>query len=116
MVSDIDALQYHMNSPTKLSLLFTTAPRQRNLRGDPWLWQDLKQSIATARPPANADEFVAWLESEFEQLVGVPISHADIIFLKKYSHGGMSSGCINPKFWRETVLPFLRKNFEDQNP
>jgi hypothetical protein len=105
-----------MSNPSKLSRLFTKAPRQWNLRGDPWLWQDLKQNIETTKPPANADAFVAWLESEFEHLVGVPLSHPDIVFLKKYNHGGMSSGCINPKFWRDTVLPFLRKSFEDQNP
>ena len=105
-----------MNSSSQPSRLFAKAPRQWNLRGDPWLWQDLKQNIETAKPPANADEFVAWLESEFERLIGVPISHADIVFLEKYSHGGMSSGCINPKFWRETVLPFLRKSFDDQKP
>lgn len=98
-----------------LSQLFTTQPRQWNLRGDPWLWRDLAQRIDAAKVPANADEFVVWLEAEFEQLVGVPISHTEIVFVKQYAHGGMSSGCVNPQFWRETVVPFLKKKFEERS-
>lgn len=97
----------------KLSQLFVERPRQWNLRGDPWLWQDLEQCIDAAKPVANADELVAWLEAEIERLVGVPISHSEIVFVKKYAHGGMSSGCVNPKFWRETLLPLLRERFEN---
>ena len=97
----------------KLSRLFAATPRQWNLRGDPWLWRDLTGRIDAAKRPLNADEFAAWIEVEFEHLVGVPVSHAEVVFVKKYSHGGMSSGCINPKFWRETVIPFLKKSFEE---
>ncbi len=74
------------------------------------------QRIDAARQPVNADEFTAWLRTEFELLTGVPVSHPDIVFVEKYSHGGMSSGCINPSFWRDTVIPFLKKRFEEQCP
>jgi len=97
-----------------LSQLFAKHPRQWGLRGDPWLWRDLEQCVDAAKQPANSDEFVAWLESEFGRLVGVPISHPEIVFAKKYAHGGMSGGCVNPKFWRETLLPLLRQRFEEQ--
>ena len=100
--------------PQTLSQLFAKRPRQWNLRGDPWLWEDLEQYVDAAKQPASADEFVAWLESEFERLIGVPISHSEIVFVKKYAHGGMSSGCVNPKFWRETLLPMLRQRFEER--
>jgi hypothetical protein len=111
----LDIQADRMGKPAKLSELFVVQPRQWGLRGDPWLWRDLAQRVESMPEPANADAFVAWLESEFQQLVGVPMTHTEIVFVKQYAHGGMSSGCINPKFWRETLLPFLRQRFEEWN-
>ena len=104
-----------MSNPVNLSEVFAVAPRQWGLRGDPWLWRDLAQRVDVLPEPANADAFVAWLEYEFQQLVGVPVTHTEIVFVKQYAHGGMSSGCIDPRFWRETALPLLKQRFEDRS-
>jgi len=54
------------------------------------------------------------IEKAFEELTGFPLSHCDAVYVEKYSHGGMSSGYVNPKFWRETAVPLLQGRLQAQ--
>lgn len=88
---------------------FTLEPSRWGLRGDPWLWRDMRQRFAAVPCPATADELEAIVTAEFARLTVHPVTHGEMIHLEQYSHGGMSSGMVSPEFWRETAVPLLRQ-------
>jgi len=60
------------------------------------------------RCPATPEGLTSVIAEAFEELTGFPLSHADPIYVEKYNHGGMSSGYVQPRFWRETPVPLLQ--------
>lgn len=98
-----------MAGPTPISALFIPEPTSWGLRGDPWLWRDMRQRFSAVPCPATGDELAAIIEAEFDRLTGHPVTHGEMIHLEQYSHGGMSSGMVWPEFWRDTALPLLRQ-------
>lgn len=65
--------------------------------------------------PATPEGLASVIEGAFEELTGFPLSHADPIYVERYSHGGMSSGYVQPKFWRETAVPLLQGRLPAQS-
>ena len=78
------------------------------LRGDPYLWREMRQHFEGVGCPTTSEGLTSVIEEAFKELTGFPLSHADPIYVEKYSHGGMSSGYVDPKFWRETAVPLLQ--------
>jgi hypothetical protein len=97
-----------MGRPSTVAVLFQLEPQRWGYRGDPYLWREMRQQLEGVACPATPDSLTSIIEEAFEDLTGFPLSHADPIYVEKYSHGGMSSGYVYPKFWRETVIPLLR--------
>lgn len=95
----------HANAP--LATLFEAEPMRWGLRGDPWLWRDMKERFAGVPCPDTGDALAAAVGTTFEQLTGRPLSHPEHFYLEKYSHGGMSSGMVSPQWWRDTGIPLL---------
>jgi hypothetical protein len=88
----------------ELSSLFAREPDQSYLRGDPFLWRDMKQAVSTLALPNTEAEFVALFESIFETLTDGKLpqtvsSESDSIYVERYSLGGMSSGQVSLRFW-----------------
>jgi len=71
----------------------------------------MKQHLINIGCPDSIEEFIKIIEITFRNLTGHPVFHEDFIGIEKYSHGGMSSGCVDPKFWREKAIPLLKKRF-----
>ena len=101
-----------MTKPPHISDLFDPVPYQWGLRGDPWVWSDMRDQFAGVECPATADELAATIEATFLRLAGIPVTHPESTYIEKYAHGGMSSGYVNPKWWRETAIPLLRSRLE----
>jgi hypothetical protein len=93
--------------------LFDTQPHQWNLRGDPHLWREMRAHFEGVPLPSSPDELVALLEAAFETLTGHSISETEMFFTERYNTGGMSSGMVLPKFWREKIIPFLLARFSE---
>lgn len=91
--------------------IFSKTPAQWGLRGDPYLWEDMKRTLATVRLPSSAAKVRSGLEKAFLNLTGRPISTDEYFYVEKYAHGGMSSGGIAPDFWRTSGIPILIENF-----
>ena len=91
--------------------LFDTKPIQWGLRGDPHLWQEMRTHFEPIPLPATASEVSVLVEAAFETLTGHSIVGDEHFFVERFSHGGMSSGYISPKFWRETVMPLLHARY-----
>jgi 8-oxo-dGTP pyrophosphatase MutT (NUDIX family) len=95
-----------------LSALFRSEPQQWGLRGDPFLWRHMKQTFKNTSFPETEDQFLILLEQTFHELTSHRLPNREAVddssvFVEKYAHGGMSSGHISLRFWRDTAIPLL---------
>ena len=101
-----------METVRRWSTLFTPEPGRWGLRGDPYLWRELASELENVALPATPAAFDALLAATFQRLVGVDARAEAPVFVARYSHGGMSSGRVDPAFWRHTGLPLLRLRYD----
>lgn len=100
-----------MQTNKTIAQLFEQTPHQWGLRGDPHLWNEMREMLSDAPYPATEEEFAALIERTYEQLTGKPLAEREPIFIPRHSHGGMSSGYVSPPFWAEKALPLLRAHY-----
>jgi hypothetical protein len=93
----------------KMADLFDPEPRTWGLRGDPYLWQALREHLAGTDIPASTGEVVNLLQAAFGELTGLDLGcdPAPSVYLEQYARGGMSSGMISLDTWRERFMPML---------
>lgn len=98
-----------------ISTLFNRKPQQWGLRGDPYLWDEMKVYFKNIDPPKTEEEFHILIEHAFEKLTGCSLFHTESIFVPRYDKGGMSSGHVSSEFWIDKGIPLLLKRFRDFN-
>jgi hypothetical protein len=89
--------------------LFRDEPVQWGLRGDPWLWREMGERLASVAAPATPEALAVLVTETFEALAGIPITHPRNVYVDRYDHGGMSGGAVCPEFWRDTAIPLLQR-------
>lgn len=99
-----------MSSHDKVSAMFRE-PQQWGLRGDPFLWKELRDHFLVAGLPESCQDFDARLEETVRELIGTPLSADNHVFVERYNQGGMSSGHVDASWWRSTGFPLLRKRY-----
>ncbi len=93
-------------------ILFQEWKSNWGLRGDPYLWDDMKALIGKEPLPASVTQLTALMERAFEQIVGAPVSSpVESVYIKRYDQGGMSGGHVCIEFWRDRVFPELQKKY-----
>lgn len=97
---------------TVLADLFAPAPDQWGLRGDLFLWMELRQTLCNcALPdptiPGWQDHIRTRLEAAILTLTGINIRTGQDILVPRYQRGGMSSGMVSSIFWHQTIVPLL---------
>jgi hypothetical protein len=102
-----------MQAYKTVASLFQDEPTRWGLRGDPYLWQEMKATLGSYRYPGTEEQLTVLLEQTYQQLTGTPLTNHDPIFVERYSHGGMSSGYVSPQFWAEKAIPLLRARYRD---
>lgn len=95
------------------SALFQMSPRQWGYRGDPYLWKEIKERLVGVACPATQAGLKVIVMVQFEELTGFQVSHQEDIYIKRLSHGGMSSGMVCTEFWRESAIPLLCSRMEN---
>ena len=103
------------NTSVFVSAIFEEKPERWGLRGDPYLWEELKKEFTTVPVTISLEDFEKELKAAFERLTGTPLTKDCHLFLSQYAHGGMSGGQISGEFWVESALPLLierLKNFK----
>ena len=95
--------------------IFEKCPEQWGLRGDPYLWDDLKTHLLETTTSFSEESFRSEIYSMFEKFTGRKIDSKEYIHVEKYRHGGMSSGMIDPEFWLNTAIPLLVERFNRFN-
>jgi len=97
---------------TTIASLFKSPPEAWwGLRGDPFLWKDMARVFRQVPLPESDDLLMEMLAGAYLALTGHSIEDMDQFFVKRYAHGGMSSGHIDPEFWRTQAMPLLRERF-----
>jgi len=96
-----------------ISSLFEPEPIQWGLRGDPYLWKEMKTRLESSSLPESVSEFQSVIEREFECITGRPITIEKNFKVERFSRGGMSSGVISPVFWREKAIPLLVTRYHE---
>ena len=94
-----------------VAALFQEEPMQWGLRGDPYLWREMRAYFEQTPLPETAVALNALIEAAFASLTGQPISTNSPFFVERFSHGGMSSGYVSPDFWHEKAIPLLHSRY-----
>jgi hypothetical protein len=87
-------------------------PFQYGLRGDIYLWKELKTVFENTRIN-KLDEFEKILFSTFENVTLNKPTIGKNYGVRRYNFGGMSSGMISSDFWIEKGFPLLIERFVD---
>jgi hypothetical protein len=96
-----------MSDTRYLSEMFNIQPPNWGLRGDPWLWQDMKQAFAETPFPHSSRELVADIRRIFKEKTGVELDEKARPYVEAYDHGGTSAGKVSGKWWLTTAMPLL---------
>jgi hypothetical protein len=102
-----------MKCDLTIGQLFDEEPLQWGLRGDPHLWRAMRSRLSSTPLPSSVPELNSHLEQEFHALAGFPLSTHDDFYTADFDCGGISSGGISPKFWREKVIPLLIARYSE---
>lgn len=94
-----------------LSSIFDEKPSGWGLRGDPYLWEELKKEFKEVVLPKTEEEFLSLLREKYKSITNVSLDEDKHIYIERFSNGGMSSGQISPAFWREDALPLLLERY-----
>ena len=91
--------------------LFHERPTQWGLRGDTYLWDELLEALAGMPLPSDRDAIESILDTAFKSATGKSLAFLDEIEIRRFAHGGMSSGGISGQFWREKGFPLIIDRF-----
>jgi hypothetical protein len=103
---------YRFPDPGTVACLMSPKPQQWGLRGDPYLWEDMSNHLAFTKMPELMEDLISIIETAFLKITGHPINLENSFYVEKYSHGGMSSGHIEPKFWKNTIIPLFIDRYQ----
>jgi hypothetical protein len=89
--------------------LFDPMPSQWGLRGDPFLWMEMRHALCHVPVPRDDATVGRILSGCFTSLTGAEPVRGDKLHVRRFSYGGMSSGMICGETWAERLLPQLRQ-------
>ena len=98
-----------------VSDLFEPCPPQWGLRGDPYLWREFKERFLKTPLPETENALRRLLEDAYREAVGTDLTESEHFFVVRFAHGGMSSGMISPRFWREKAFPLIVLRFSQSS-
>ena len=93
----------------KLSRIFEDRPERWGFRGDPYFWDYLKER-ADNMDIRSPDDLEDWIKREYQSLSGKPLTddYGDYAKIRRFAHGGMSSGGVDNQWWMEEGIPLLK--------
>lgn len=89
--------------------LFDEQPAHWGLRGDPYVWEAIREQLAGQPLPDDAAALEESLLTAFTSVVGVDLrtESADEVYREEFAHGGLSSGHVSLSAWRDWLIPLL---------
>jgi hypothetical protein len=95
--------------------IFEIHPEHWGLRGDPYLWEDLKEFFSNIPLPYSVERFKKSFHIFYKLTSGYEIKAGEKFYIPGYDEGGMSGGMIHSSFWLEEGLPLLISRLEEAN-
>lgn len=95
-----------------VSDLFDPAPEKWGLRGDPFLWLEMRRTLAHTVLPDTGDGLADIVHGAYTAITGyqlTPVSSHQVSYL---SRGGMSGGMVCGEFWCHKAIPLLQQRLE----
>lgn len=93
---------------------FNELPTQWGLRGDPFLWDEMKVSFEKINLPVSSREFERLLHKFFQELTSERPEKGKTIFIERYNKGGMSGGFVSCDFWLEKGFSLLIQRYIEE--
>lgn len=100
--------------------LFEEEPKQWGLRGDPFMWRELKEIFSQVPLPASGRECERLIRQALYDIINAEAAnplpdrrdptHARYR-IERFSHGSMSSGYVSTQFWETTGIPILVQRY-----
>lgn len=102
---------------SNVSIIFTPEPDQWGLRGDPFLWQLLKEQYQTVELPYPPKALREEIFRIFADLTGERPVSGKHYYAEQFAktHVGMSTGWLSGDFWQLTAIPLLTERLEQAN-
>lgn len=88
--------------------LFDPAPVDWGLRGNLFLWIEMRRALCQAELPGTSEALAQTVSTSFASLTGQPLTGTGKFLVKRFSRGGMSSGAVSCEFWSESFIPTLQ--------
>lgn len=103
--------------PSWPSGLFMRSPRQWGLRGDPYLWFELSETLRLLEQPADSAQFRRYVEVSLAHLVRDDLlgSTEEMIRVDRYPLAGISGGLVCPPKWQADLAPQLIERFDQRS-
>lgn len=95
-----------------MSLLFEEKPRNWGLRGDPILWDMMKDRLRFKEIPEWESVIQLIIEEKYYFITGQNINDDEFKYNEKFDNDGISGGHCSPEFWRTKAIPQIIKNFQ----
>lgn len=97
--------------------IFINKPEQWGLRGDPVLWEILKDYYAYIKLPYSCEYLENDIYKLFFQITGSKLSRTCVCQSDKLasSKGGISNGTVSGRFWIDKGIPLLKKRLDEAN-
>lgn len=93
-----------------LSFIFERKPKQWGLRGDPYLWDEMKELCVGKSLDINEYEIGKFVCDYFKKVTEKPLTYDEKVYVERLAHGGMSSGTVSGTFWITEGIPLLIDN------
>lgn len=92
-----------------VSDLFDPAPDSWGLRGDLFLWMELRRALCHVQIPEDLTGLRRIVESAIQALTGKHPESGTDVFVSRLARGGMSGGRVCGSFWAEEFIPLIER-------
>lgn len=89
--------------------LFYPAPRQWGLRGDQFLWLEMRHVLSHTALPATPDDLADIIGGAHAAITGAQLAVGRDVAVPHLARGGMSSGMVSGEFWCRRWIPVLQQ-------
>jgi hypothetical protein len=90
-----------------ISDLFDPAPPAWGLRGDLFLWMEMRQALCHVEIPRQPQDLARLISAAFVLFTGATLAKDVEVHVKHLARGGMSSGMVSGEFWSERFIPLM---------
>ena len=89
--------------------LFDPVPDGWGLRGDLYLWLEMRSALNHVPIPDRAEVMMPIISSLFFVLTGAELTSDMEVRVTRFERGGMSSGMVSGDFWHNTFIPMMQQ-------